>query len=86
MQKQKGSAFYVKAQLITSLIAQAPEEKLDTILAFVRFVLYEENEVSSALLSEPSLAKDWLSPAEDRAWKTLQALMVVAYRHYQIHF
>lgn len=30
-----------------------------------------DNKINTALLSEPSLAKDWLSPAEDRAWKTL---------------
>ena len=60
-----------KQQLIASLVAQVPEEKLDTILTFVKFILYEEPEVSTALLSEPSLAKDWLSPEEDEAWKNL---------------
>ena len=58
-------------QIIQDLISQAPENKLDTILAFVRFVLLEDGEASSALLSEPSLAKDWLSDEEDSAWKDL---------------
>ena len=58
-------------QIIQDLISQAPESKLDTILAFVRFVLLEDGETSSALLSEPGLAKDWLSEEEDSAWKDL---------------
>ena len=60
-----------KQQLIQHLISNAPENKLDTILAFVRFILYEENEINNALLSEPSLAKDWLNEEEDAAWKNL---------------
>ena len=60
-----------KQQLIQHLISNAPENKLDTILAFVRFILYEENEINNALLSEPSLAKDWLNEEEDAAWENL---------------
>lgn len=57
-------------QLIADLISQAPENKLDTILTFVRFVLHEED-IDNTLLSEPSLSKDWLRDEEDKAWQDL---------------
>lgn len=60
-----------KQQLIEELISNAPENKLDIILAFVQFVLYDEIRLDNSLLSEPSLAKDWLSEEEDIAWKDL---------------
>lgn len=60
-----------KQQLIEELISNAPENKLDIILAFVQFVLYDEVRLDNSLLSEPSLAKDWLSEEEDIAWKDL---------------
>lgn len=58
-------------QIIQDLISQVPESKLDTILSFVRFILLEDSEASSALLSEPSLAKEWLNDEEDSAWEDL---------------
>ena len=60
-----------KQKLIETLISDAPESKLDIILAFVKFVLYENMEVDSYLLSEPSLSKDWLLKEEDSAWQSL---------------
>lgn len=60
-----------KQQLIEHLISNAPENKLDTILAFVKFVLYEESEINNSLLSEPSLVKDWLNEEEDATWENL---------------
>ncbi len=58
-------------QLIENLISNAPEDKLDTILAFIKFVLYENNEINNSILSEASLAKDWLREEEDTAWQNL---------------
>ncbi len=58
-------------QIITNLISQVPESKLDTILAFVKFILPEEENVNNSLLSEPSLAKDWMSKEENAAWQNL---------------
>ena len=58
-------------QIITNLISQVPESKLHTILAFVKFILLEEENVNNSLLSEPSLAKDWMSKEEDTAWQNL---------------
>lgn len=67
----KGFVNMSKQQLLEYLIADIPESKLDIILAFVNFVLHEEPNISSSLLSEPSLAKDWLQKEEDNAWKNL---------------
>ena len=58
-------------QLIENLISNAPEDKLDTILAFIKIVLYEDNAINNSILSEASLAKDWLSEEEDAAWQNL---------------
>lgn len=58
-------------QIINELISNAPENKLDIILSFVKFVLQEDNSINDSLLSEPSLAKDWLRAEEDNAWKDL---------------
>lgn len=60
-----------KQQLLKNLIADIPENKLDIILAFVQFILYEESSIQNSLLSEPSLAKDWMRKEEDDAWKNL---------------
>ncbi len=58
-------------QLIENLISNAPEKKLDIILAFVKFVLSEDDEINNSFLSEVSLAKDWLKEEEDAVWKNL---------------
>lgn len=58
-------------QIINELISHAPENKLDIILSFIKFVLHEDDGVSDSLLSEPSLAADWMNPEEDAAWKDL---------------
>lgn len=58
-------------QIITDLISHAPENKLDIILSFVKFILQEDDTTNDSLLSEPSLAKDWLCPEEEEAWKDL---------------
>lgn len=58
-------------QMITNLISQVPESKLDTVLAFVKFILLEDENINNTLLSEPSLAKDWMSEEEDAAWQNL---------------
>ena len=58
-------------KLIENLISNAPENKLNIILAFVKFVLCEDDETNNALLSEISLAKDWLNDEEDTAWQNL---------------
>lgn len=60
-----------KQQLIENLISTAPDNKLDIILAFIRFVLNENNEINNSILSEPSLSRDWMRKEEDAAWQDL---------------
>ena len=58
-------------QMINDLISHAPENKLDIILSFVKFVLHDDDEINNSLLSEASLSKDWMCAQEDEAWKDL---------------
>lgn len=67
----KGLVNMSKQQLLERLIADIPESKLDIILNFVKFILHGKPDISNSLLSEPSLAKDWLRKEEDNAWKNL---------------
>ncbi len=60
-----------KQQMIENLISTAPDNKLDIILAFITFILRDNKEPDSALLSEPSLSKDWMREEEDAAWQDL---------------
>ena len=58
-------------QMINDLISHAPENKLDIILSFVKFVLHDDDKINNSLLSEESLSKDWMCAQEDEAWKGL---------------
>ena len=60
-----------KQQKLERLIPNIPDNKLDIVLAFVEFILNHETEVNNSLLSEPSLAKDWMTEEEDAAWENL---------------
>lgn len=63
--------YWNKQQIIENLISDVPDSKLDTILAFITFVLHENNELDSALLSEPSPTKDWTREEDETAWQDL---------------
>ncbi len=53
-------------------IDKLSERKAAEVLDYVRFLIERESEVmSSTLVSEPSLAKDWLKSEEDEAWAHL---------------
>lgn len=54
-------------------IEEIPDEKLQEIIDFVRFIKsrQQEEEMGVTLVSEPSLAKDWMKPEEDAAWSDL---------------
>ena len=61
-----------KREEIVRELKHIPEPLLDEVMDFVRFVKFgHADKVESALLSEMSLAKDWLSPEEDEAWQDL---------------
>lgn len=60
-----------KQQKLEYMISNIPDNKLDIVLAFVEFILRQDAEINNSLLSEPSLAKDWLSEEENAAWENL---------------
>jgi hypothetical protein len=59
--------------LLLREIEQVPEFLLTEVLDFLQFLkakhLEENTQIS--ILSESSLAKDWLKPEEDEAWQDL---------------
>ncbi|MFN6036125.1 MAG: DUF2281 domain-containing protein [Dolichospermum sp.] len=59
---------------ITQEIEKLPEPVLQEILDFVQFLQtkYQQNKMLEiTIMSESSLAKDWLKPEEDAAWQNL---------------
>lgn len=60
---------------IHEYLEHLPDKYVGEILEYLRFIEFksknEKADVSSMLLSERSLAKDWLTPEEDEAWKHL---------------
>ncbi len=61
-----------KESLLTE-IEQIPESLFPEILKFVQYLKYkhQQEQLETTLLSESSLAKDWLTPEEDAAWQDL---------------
>ncbi len=62
-----------KKELIMTEIQQVPEPLLEKVLDFVRLLRakHTQEKLEISLLSESSLAKDWLRPEEDDAWQDL---------------
>ena len=50
-----------------------PRNSLQEVLDFVQFLKVKgtQRPLETALLSEATLGKDWLSPEEDKAWQDL---------------
>lgn len=61
-----------KEQLLDE-IQQIPDSLVEEVLDFVRFlkVKHQQTQRETALLSESALAKDWLRPEEEEAWREL---------------
>lgn len=61
-----------KEQLLSE-IEGTPEPLLSEVLDFVHFLKAKtlREKITAAIMSESSLEKDWLSPAEDEAWQSL---------------
>jgi len=59
--------------LIISEIEDLPSEKLYEVLDFIKFLKqkYKKNLIETALASENSLKRDWMTPEEEEAWKDL---------------
>jgi hypothetical protein len=62
-----------KKELIATELDRIPEEMLDEVLDFVRFLGAKAviRAGEPALLSEAALAETWLKPEEDAAWSYL---------------
>jgi hypothetical protein len=60
-------------EILLTEIEQTPEPLLDEVLGFVRLLKKAplEESLDLALASESALAKDWLRPEEDEAWRDL---------------
>ncbi len=62
-----------KEQIIQQ-IEYIPEPLLNEVLDFIQFLKYkhiDSKKLETALLSESSLQKDWLTTEEDEAWQHL---------------
>jgi hypothetical protein len=63
----------IKEQLLKE-IEKTPISTLKEVLDFLLFVRSKElrqEQLEISLLSEPSLAEEWLTPEEDEAWQHL---------------
>jgi hypothetical protein len=60
-------------EAIAHEIEQVPEQLLDRVLEFLISLKfqYQQEKLEITIMSESSLAKDWLSPEEDKAWQDL---------------
>jgi hypothetical protein len=57
-------------KLLESELAKAPEPLLNEVLDFLHF-LRTKKHMNTAIASESSLEKDWLTSEEDKAWQNL---------------
>ena len=62
-----------KRELIVKELEHVPEPLLEEVISFIRVIKDKQKreKLSISVLSESSLAKDWLRPEEDEAWKEL---------------
>jgi hypothetical protein len=59
-------------QQVIDELKGAPEVILNEVMALIRLRKGSANSaIETALMSESTLAKDWLSPEEDKAWQHL---------------
>jgi lipase chaperone LimK len=58
---------------ITQELEKLPEPVLQEVLDFVEFLKTKQQKkmLEITIMSESSLAKDWLKPEEDAAWQNL---------------
>ncbi|MBK1986423.1 DUF2281 domain-containing protein [Sphaerospermopsis aphanizomenoides BCCUSP55] len=59
---------------ITQELERLPEPVLKEVLDFVQFLKTKQQQkeiLEITIMSESSLAKDWLKPEEDAAWQNL---------------
>lgn len=65
------TGFVTKVDLLIKELESTPDFLLDEVLDFLQFVKRKHAVSETALLSEASLAIDWLSAEEEQAWQDL---------------
>ncbi|MEX0773444.1 MAG: hypothetical protein WEB89_06465 [Balneolales bacterium] len=60
-------------EVLLKEIEEISDEKFQEVIDFIRFIKsrQKEEKLEVTLLSQPSLAKDWMKPEEDEAWRDL---------------
>ena len=60
-------------EVVIREIQNLPPDLLQEVIDFVRFLKGKaaQEKMGAAVLSEAALAKDWLRPEEDEAWRDL---------------
>lgn len=63
----------VTKNIIIDELKDLPDEFANEILDFIRFkkIKRSDEKIETHLASETALAKDWLNPTENEAWKDL---------------
>ena len=56
---------------VQQYLERLPDKYLNEVIEYLRFLEFKSKDKSSMLLSEQSLAKDWLTSEEEEAWKHL---------------
>jgi hypothetical protein len=60
-------------ELLIKEVENSPDFILQEVWDFLQFLKtkYQQEQLEISILSESSLQKDWLQPAEEEAWKNL---------------
>lgn len=61
-------------EALVAIATKLPEQKIDELVDFAGFLYQKEDsdgEIDGLLMSYDALAKDWLSPSDEEAWKDL---------------
>jgi len=58
-------------KIILKKLRELPSSYLKEVVDFIEFLKSKVEKNETLFLSEKSLAKDWLLPEEDEAWKDL---------------
>lgn len=63
----------VKKDIIIEELKDVPDDFADEVIRFIRIMKSRKTgeKIETHFASEDSLAKDWLKPEEDEAWKNL---------------
>jgi hypothetical protein len=72
-EKEISMSSSIKEQLLKA-IEKTTDSTLKEVLDFLLFIRarkLQQEQLETSLLSEPSLAEEWLTPDEDEAWQHL---------------